>query len=46
MILWNQTDKKPFDPQQPTPPEQPFQWIEPTPLPPEVAEMANPDMPD
>lgn len=29
MILWNQTGKKPFDPNQPTPPEQPFQGIEP-----------------
>jgi uncharacterized membrane protein YqiK len=33
MILWNQTGKKPFDPNQPTPPEQPFQWVEPA-LPP------------
>jgi uncharacterized membrane protein YqiK len=33
MILWNQTGKKPFDPNQPTPPEQPFQWIEPALLP-------------
>jgi uncharacterized membrane protein YqiK len=33
MILWNQTGKKPFDPNQPTPPEQPFQWVEPAPLP-------------
>jgi len=32
MILWNQTGKKPFDPNQPTPPEQPFQWVEPAPL--------------
>jgi uncharacterized membrane protein YqiK len=36
MILWNQSGKKPFDPNQPTPPvstEQPFQWIEPELLP-------------
>jgi uncharacterized membrane protein YqiK len=37
MILWNQSGKKPFDPHQPTPPEQPFQWVEPTILTPDIA---------
>ncbi len=45
MILWNQTGKKPFDPNQPTPPEQSSQWVEPAllPLDPIVNGSAKPD---